>query len=92
MRLIDADKFQKDLSSVWKWLVERDNRGYGTTHGETLNKIHDILINQPTAYNVDAVVEELETYKAKHMGSDGHYISIINKAIEIIRNGGVVNE
>lgn len=56
---------------------------------ECMEDVVEIIDNEPTAYDVDKVVEELETYKAKHKGSDGHYISITNKAIEIVKGGGV---
>lgn len=49
-RIIDADKLKRELSSVWKWLVERDNAGYGTTFGEMMDKVHEIINNQPRVH------------------------------------------
>ena len=99
MRLIDADNFEKELSSVWKWLVDRDKKGYGTTHGEMLDKVHDILIKQPTAYDVDSVVEELESLKDKYdyscldnayeIGVEVGAQWLKKKAIKIVKHGGV---
>lgn len=95
-RLIDADEFEKKLSCVWKWLVIRENEGYGTTHGECLDKIHDILINQPTAYNVDKVVEELEGLATNLIPIIQGVPNLVHsydtptiiKAIEIVKRGG----
>ena len=95
MRLIDADNFEKELSSVWKWLVDRDKKGYGTTHGEMLDKVHDILIKQPTAYDVDSVVEELEGAMWLTTNDDGETnnlsIQVVSfeDTIEIVKHGGV---
>ena len=98
MRLIDADNFEKELSSVWKWLVDRDKKGYGTTHGEMLDKVHDILIKQPTAYDVDSVVEELEGSMWLTTNDDGETnnlsIQVVSfeDAIEIVKQGGVYDD
>ena len=97
MRLIDADNFEKELSSVWKCLVDRDKKGYGTTHGEMLDKVHDILIKQPTDYDVDMVVEELEkladeNYKAYCIAfnsDDRAEYDAYTNAIEIVKHGGI---
>ena len=95
MRLIDADNFEKELSSVWKWLVDRDKKGYGTTHGEMLDKVHDILIKQPTTYDVDSVIEELDGAMWLTTNDDGETnnlsIQVVSfeDAIEIVKQGGV---
>ena len=50
----------------------------------------DTIKNQPTAYNVDKVVEELELHSFE-LGTDtlpAHYVRL-NDAIEIVKQGGV---
>ena len=50
----------------------------------------DTIKNQPTAYNVDKVVEELELHSFE-LGTDTlpvHYVRL-NEAIEIVKQGGV---
>ena len=76
MRLIDADL-----------LVDAINKS--TMHyAEHLWKqvVCDVISNQPTAYNVDKVVEELEEQRS-HLPLK--IWEIINKSIEIVKGGGV---
>ena len=50
----------------------------------------DTIKNQPTAYSVDKVVEELELHSFE-LGTDSlpvHYVRL-NEAIEIVKQGGV---
>lgn len=79
MRLIDADELGLTVFEIL--MCNGDYK-------EALKMLIDKIDNAPTVYDVDKVVEELETYKTKHMGSDGHYISIINNAVEIVKGGG----
>lgn len=80
MRLIDADALKKDLKSV-------------TLSNGTLvntNAVLYLLEEYPTAYDVDKVVEQLEETKAymlyENMNAD---VKWFNKAIEIVKGGGV---
>ena len=53
----------------------------------------DTIKNQPTAYNVDKVVEELELHSFE-FGTDtlpAHYVRL-NDAIEIVKQGGTGKE
>ena len=53
----------------------------------------DTIKNQPTAYSVDKVVEELELHSFE-LGTDSlpvHYVRL-NEAIEIVKQGGVSEE
>lgn len=53
-------------------------------------KIIDIIKNQPTAYDIDKVVEELEQMKEKCLKyGDIVGCSDFKKAIEIVKQGGV---
>ena len=70
-------------------------------------KIIDIIKNQPTAYDVDKVVEELEERKALHERLVDYEtkngavtekyqnikaIDVLNKAIEIVKQGGASDD
>lgn len=75
MRLIDADKLKKDI------LLQN-------ILGEPIQKIIDryihIVDNQPTAFDVDKVVEQLENYLFEKYCIEGD--STID---EIVKGGGV---
>ena len=87
MRLVDADALKKDLKSV-------------TLSNGTLvntNAVLYLLEEYPTAYDVDKVVAQLEdrkslmmeTLKISEADIDRGRIYGINKAIEIVKGGGV---
>lgn len=80
-RLIDADALKKDLKSV-------------TLSNGTLvntNAVLYLLEEYPTAYDVDKVVEQLEELRKECEDPlqeyDPNYF--IDKAIEIVKGGGV---
>lgn len=83
MRLIDADKLKKDI------LLQN-------ILGEPIQKIIDryihIVDEQPTAFDVDKVVEQLENRSAlaRPVGwSKAYEIIMLKDAIEIVKGGGV---
>ena len=87
MRLIDADALKKDLKSV-------------TLSNGTLvntNAVLYLLEEYPTAYDVDKIVEQLEdrkslmmeTLKISEADIDRGRIYGMEKAIEIVKGGGV---
>lgn len=85
MRLIDADKLKKDI------LLQN-------ILGEPIQKIIDryihIVDEQPTAFDVDKVISELERDKfieSECILSDVHqgYNAGLSRAIEIVKGGGV---
>ena len=82
MRLIDADTLIKDLSYLYtKNHIPIDMRA---------KEILTTIIEQPTAYDVDKVIEELELHSFE-LGTDtlpAHYVRL-NDAIEIVKQGGV---
>ena len=84
MRLIDADALIKNLSYLYtKNHIPVDMRS---------KEILTTIMEQPTAYNVDKVVEELELHSFE-LGTDTipvHYVRL-NEAIEIVKQGGVSN-
>lgn len=81
MRLIDADNIYNFGNFV---ILDEDGNAYVSL--ADLCKIIDI---QPTAYDVDKVVERLEETKAymlyENMNAD---VKWIDKAIEIVKAGG----
>ena len=78
MRLIDVDKLFKTLNKL-------EIPFYAD--------INNVINSQPTAYNVDKVVSELEDYKMwKELliyDLDFRERQIIKKAIEIAKAGGI---
>ena len=81
MRLIDADTFKKQIA------------GMTIANNYPVNKasaLCDLIDAQPTAYDPDKVVEQLEETKAymlyENMNAD---VKWFNKAIEIVKGGGV---
>lgn len=75
-RLIDAEALKKDILS---------QSILGETMGKVLDRYIHVVDSQPTAFDVDKVVEQLE--EDKRHTFDG----CINKkkAIEIVKCGGV---
>ncbi len=99
MRLIDADLLKE---SVAKWL-----KSYKPDETETiklacvLESVVEEINEQPTAFDMDKVVEQLEKLKMRYFltiantgdaDKDCAYENIANtidKAIEIVKGGGV---
>ena len=70
--------------------------GYMTAYDVT-NSIIDEVEEQPTAYDIDKVVERLEKIQDKAVSVKNENISIyatgmIGKAIEIVKQGGVSDD
>lgn len=85
MRLIDADVLIKDLS----YLYTRNHIPIDMKAKEVLTTI----MEQPTAYDVDKVVEKLEEIQDKAVSVKNEDISIyatgmMGKTIEIVKAGG----
>lgn len=77
MRLIDADKLIHALAN--------DFIGGKKTLGQVIDE-------QPTAFDVDKVVEQLELLiedKTSESGDDWYTAECLNEAIEIVKGGGV---
>lgn len=84
MRLIDAGKILDELSGMLKIMDDYD-------------AVRKVINNMPTAYDVDAVVEQLEEVKKKNteIALDDlqkercfWYKQGMDKAIEIVKGGG----
>ena len=85
MRLIDADTLVKDLSYLYtKNHIPVDMRA---------KEILTTIMEQPTAYSVDKIVEELEKIEQHCLDmSDWQGQSAICDAIEIVKHGGVSDD
>lgn len=77
MRLIDADAMNEEL--FYKELGGKDSL-------ITAECVFEMLKAQPTVYNVDRVVEELDAYITKIVGRKS---ALYQTVIEIVRKGGV---
>lgn len=83
MRLIDADKLMEDIIKICKC------QPYLEGMQSEIVYIQDVVDEQPTAFDVEKVVEQLE--------KESYYIDIetdrevvnLNEAIEIVKAGGV---
>lgn len=90
MGLIDADKIINRLDAVTK-------DGGENVKVFSINVIKYLLNNEPTAYDVDKVVEQLKSESARWQDSGDAYndekekgVAIgFRKAIEIVKGGGV---
>ena len=99
-RLIDADKLLETLQDLEPHC---DNKDYERGMFSTMNYYMPKIINdEPTAYDVDKVIEELNEldvksitrYKNGNFGNfDGvEYYIKKRKAIEIVKQGGVSDD
>ncbi len=86
MRLIDADEFKRQIAGMT--IVN----GYSA---QKANKICELIDEQPTAYDVDAVMEQLKTDSSVRLygsGNSNNYLIPLEKAIKIVKAGGNINE
>lgn len=91
MRLIDADKLMEDIIKICKC------QPYLEGMQSEIVYIQDVVDEQPTAFDVDKVVEQLEkshfhtdaTFDDDgYCNDDSEEVVNLNEAIEIIRGGG----
>lgn len=91
MRLIDADKVIEHLEKVIKDNPHFVNAAY-------IRGIQEVIKEQPTAYDVDKVVGQLEDYGNeetcyyKNTPYERCIEECIGKALEIVKVGGNINE
>lgn len=84
MRLIDDDTLIKDLS----YLYTKNHIPVDMRAKKTLSTI----MEQPTAYDVDKVVEQLKTDSSVRLygsGNSNNYLIPLEKAIEIVKAGKI---
>ena len=72
-------------------LIKELNKYCGNQRYLVSENIREIINNQPNAYSVDKVVEELEidsSVKLYGSGNSDNYLIPVKKAIEIVKQGG----
>lgn len=79
MRLINADKFKQQIVAV----TIRNNLVV-----EKSNAICDLIDKQPTAYDVDKVIDQLDNNATWPRMDETQWITL-NEAVEIVKSGGV---
>ena len=92
MRLIDPDKLYEDLANNLSSIMGDGSDGEAIDIYVTIGDIiHDTFNAQPTVYDPDKVVEQLEELRKECedplQEHDPNYF--IDKAIEIVKGGGV---
>ena len=76
MRLIDADELIKYIK-IWE---------IGTSIMSDQKEFIDCVNNQPTAFNVDKVAEQLDVYITKLVGRNS---ALYQTVMQIVKGGGV---
>lgn len=88
MKLTDADKLKEELSQQWFMDILLTQRNSEDMFYALAQKIDE----QPTAYDVDKVVEQLKTdslVKLYGSGNSDNYLIPVKRAIEIVKAGGI---
>jgi len=85
MRLIDADELKEELSQQWfiDILLTKTNSN------DMYSALAEKIDSQPTAYDVDKVIEYLEELRDRFNKKDFAIRGIIEKAIEKVKEGYV---
>ena len=78
MRLIDADLLKDAIEK------EKDDNDYMCCL--CLESTKEIIDEQPTAYDVEAVVEQLDTYITKLVGRNA---ALYQTVMQIVKGGGI---
>ena len=91
MRLIDVDELLKTftVNSDGRRIPEKDCDNFDITI--SLKEIKRIIREQPTAYDVDKVVEQLKNVSYERFGNagmGGENVVNLDDAIEIVKAGG----
>ena len=100
MNLIDADKLIEDIEKLNLELFEEfkyaDSGGMKITSNAQMYIICESVLprikEQPTAFNVEKVVEQLEKshfHTDATFDDDSEEVVNLNEAIEIVRKGGI---
>ena len=86
MRLVDADALIDRLN-------ERKSREQGIRNIADILRVKSFIEEQPTAYDIDKVVEELEEKKqnALEVEESIKEYNVWNDAIEIVKQGSVAD-
>lgn len=99
MRLIDADKLLEELSSFSMRITGSANALALSVMYETKKSISKMVEEQPTAYDVDEVIGQLEEHKKSIIGRKERDIlntvgktnakAAVERDIEIVKSGGM---
>ena len=93
MRLIDTENFSKVMKDYFTDMITHHK--YNVDCVDCNADLQHLLDEQPIAYDVDKVVEELKTDSSvKLYGSrnSDNYMIPVNRAIEIVKKGGVADD
>lgn len=97
MRLIDADALVKEIEKI---ALEAEQQVHGRRSGKTLAKgilfglgaARKIILDQPTAYDLDKVMEQLKKVSYERYGNDGmggELVVNLDDVVDILKGGGV---
>lgn len=98
MRLIDADKLYEDLANNLRFVMGDGTDGAAIDlYSDIGNVIHDTFANQPTAFDVDKVVEQLKKRMLRAREKESENVSEYFEgeadgfefAIKIVKTGGI---
>ena len=97
MRLIDADKLIEKLRDFKEWENDDGRPIHTMSEIQRIDRCINFAQTEPTAYDVDKVVEELQSDAERWEDSGKEYkdkceIAVgkgLRKAIEIVKQGGV---
>lgn len=81
-RLIDADELIKYIK-IWE---------IGTSISSDQKEFIDCVNKQPTVFDMDGVIQQLETLtedKCSESGDDWYTAECLNEAVEIVKSGGI---
>ena len=90
MRLVDIDEFKNNTVSKFE---RNNNFEYRDMVKSIIFSIVQDLDKQPTAYNIDRVIEQLEKVSFvdvdEEYADDGQRMLFLHDAIEIVKKGGI---
>ena len=85
MRLVDDDALIKAIEDIKLYNVTPNQPAYDMNRVRA-DELIETINNQPTAYDVEKVVEELDAYLTKIVGRKS---ALYQTIIGIVRKGGV---
>lgn len=89
MRLIDAKQTKREITKYLEECIDNNKIEIDVT--ELQIRIFGIINNQPTAYNVEKVISDLESEKILHYGCHVLETNVIkiDDAVQIVKRGGM---
>ena len=99
MRLIDADKLIEKLRDFKEWENDDGRPIHTMSEIQRIDRCINFAQTEPTAHDVDKVIEELEEIRAKKTCNKEKCdtkeicrICVVDDAIEIVKQGGVSDD